>query len=46
MYSNAESSVQVNGSFSEVMLGIRQGSVVSLLFIIVMEASAIEFRII
>ena len=46
MYSNAESSAQVNGSFSEVTLGIHQGSVMSLLFIIVMEASAIEFRII
>ena len=30
MYSNAESSAQVNGSFSEVTLGIHQGSVMSL----------------
>ena len=49
MYSNAQSSVQMNGSSSEpfkVSDGQPQGSVLSLLlFIIVLEALSREFRV-
>ena len=49
MHSNAEFSLQVNGSSSEsfkVTVGVHQGSVLShLLFIIMMEALSREFRV-
>ena len=49
MYSNAQSSVLVNGCHSDpfkVTVGVHQGSVLSLLlFIIVMEALSREFRV-
>ena len=48
MYTNAKSSVRINGHFSscfDVQIGIHQGSVLrSLLFIIVMEALSHHFR--
>ena len=48
MYTNAKSSVRINGQFSswfEVQVGVHQASVISpLLFIIVMEALSRHFR--
>ena len=44
MYSNARSSVRVGEGYSEVKVGVLQGSVLSpLLFIIVLEALSHEF---
>ena len=49
MYINAKSRVNINGAYSEqfkVTVGVHQGSVLSpLLFIIVMEALSLEFRV-
>ena len=49
MYENVRSRVRVNGTFSEVFqvnVGVHQGSVISsLLFIMVLEALSLEFRV-
>ena len=49
MYNNPRSSVRVNNSFSElfgIKVGVHQGSVLSpLLFIIVLEALSLEFKV-